>query len=103
MHAGQPTLCRTRFGDGRLFLRSLGRGVAGVTAQHTGKERVKWQMDRHRHTPGRIDGHTATGKRVGVPGINIVRFEAGKIVEEWTNWDTLGMLQQLGAIPPLGG
>ncbi len=23
----------------------------------------------------------------------------GKIVEEWANWDTLGMLQQIGAVP----
>jgi hypothetical protein len=26
------------------------------------------------------------------------RLEGGKIIEEWTNWDTLGMLQQIGAV-----
>jgi steroid delta-isomerase-like uncharacterized protein len=41
----------------------------------------------------------ATGRRSTVTGITIDRFEGGKIVESWTNWDTLGMLQQLGAIP----
>jgi hypothetical protein len=29
----------------------------------------------------------------------VSRLADGKIVEEWTNWDTLGMLQQIGAIP----
>jgi predicted ester cyclase len=34
-----------------------------------------------------------------VTGIGIDRFEDGKIVEAWNNWDTLGMMQQLGAVP----
>jgi hypothetical protein len=29
------------------------------------------------------------------------RLQSGKVVEEWTNWDTLGMLQQLGAVPEM--
>ncbi len=41
----------------------------------------------------------ATGRRSTVSGITIDRFEGGKAVESWTNWDTLGMLQQLGVIP----
>jgi hypothetical protein len=36
---------------------------------------------------------------VVVEGLNITRLEDGKLVEEWSNWDTLGMLQQIGAIP----
>ena len=30
------------------------------------------------------------------------RYEGGKIVESWTNWDALGLLQEIGAIPSLG-
>jgi predicted ester cyclase len=41
----------------------------------------------------------ASGKQVAVSGITIDRFEDGKIVEGWTNWDTLGMMQQLGVVP----
>ncbi|MGH3085896.1 MAG: ester cyclase [Rubrobacteraceae bacterium] len=41
----------------------------------------------------------ATGRRSTVSGITIDRFEGGKVTESWTNWDTLGMLQQLGVIP----
>ena len=32
-------------------------------------------------------------------GIAIYRFADGKIVEEWMNNDTLGMLRQLGVVP----
>ena len=32
-------------------------------------------------------------------GITIFRLEDGKIVEEWSESDMMGMLMQLGAIP----
>jgi steroid delta-isomerase-like uncharacterized protein len=41
----------------------------------------------------------ATGQYVTVTGILIDRFEGDQIVEIWSNWDTLGMLQQLAAVP----
>ncbi len=31
--------------------------------------------------------------------MTIDRIADGKIVESWDNWDTLGLMQQLGAIP----
>lgn len=34
-----------------------------------------------------------------VTGISITRIANGKIVEEWTNRDDLGMMQQLGLVP----
>ena len=43
-------------------------------------------------------GMPATGKHVTLTGITIDRFEDGKIAEGWTNWDTFGMMQQLGAV-----
>src|SRR5918912_1252784 len=39
-----------------------------------------------------------TGKRMEITGITIKRFAGGKIVEAWTNFDALGMMQQLGVI-----
>ncbi len=47
----------------------------------------------HRGALGNIP---ATGRRMSVTGISWSRIEDGKFVESWTNWDTLGMLQQLG-------
>ena len=43
-------------------------------------------------------GIAPTGNEVRVTGITIHRIEGGKIVEEWENWDALGLMQQVGAI-----
>jgi steroid delta-isomerase-like uncharacterized protein len=48
---------------------------------------------------GEIAGVAATGKEVTVSGLTFSRLQDGKVIEEWTNWDTLGMLVQLGAVP----
>ncbi len=50
---------------------------------------------------GTYQGIPATGKPGIVTGITINRIANGKIVEGWTNLDSLGMLQQLGVIPAL--
>lgn len=44
-----------------------------------------------------------TGKRVTVPFLGMLRFEAGKIAEMWVEWDNLNMLTQLGLFPPPPG
>jgi len=41
----------------------------------------------------------ATGRHVVVTGTTMVRIAGGKIVEGWDNWDQLGLLVQLGALP----
>jgi steroid delta-isomerase-like uncharacterized protein len=41
----------------------------------------------------------ATGNRMEITGITIEQFSDGKIVEDWTNFDALGMMQQLGLVP----
>jgi predicted ester cyclase len=43
-----------------------------------------------------------TGKRVVYTGIDIFRIADGKIVEQWTEVDALGLLQQLGVVPTMG-
>jgi steroid delta-isomerase-like uncharacterized protein len=47
---------------------------------------------------GEFMGVAPTGNRIEVTGIDIVRFEGGKIVEHWGNSDELGMMQQLGVV-----
>jgi len=44
----------------------------------------------------------ATGNRIVVKGIEVFRIADGIIAEVWVSMDNLGMLQQLGVIPPLG-
>jgi steroid delta-isomerase-like uncharacterized protein len=51
---------------------------------------------------GPFMGIPATGKQGTVTGITIDRFANGKIVESWYNFDALGLLQLLGAIPAPG-
>jgi steroid delta-isomerase-like uncharacterized protein len=43
-----------------------------------------------------------TGKEVTMSGITIYRLSGGKIAEARSNFDQLGMLHQLGVIPPPG-
>jgi steroid delta-isomerase-like uncharacterized protein len=50
---------------------------------------------------GELMGIPATGKQSTVTGITIDLIVDGRIAESWTNWDTLGMLQQLGVVPAL--
>jgi steroid delta-isomerase-like uncharacterized protein len=52
---------------------------------------------------GELMGIPPTGKQVTVSGITISQIKNGKVVEEWSNWDTLGMLQQLGVVPEMAG
>ena len=47
---------------------------------------------------GTLMGIAATGKQVSGAGIMIDRIADGKFAEEWEEWDTLGMMQQLGAV-----
>lgn len=61
------------------------------------KVATRW-TGRGTHT-SEFNGIAPTGKEVTVSGVTISKLEGGKVVEEWTNWDTLGMLVQLGAIP----
>ena len=51
---------------------------------------------------GELMGIQPTGLPAPTPGITIGRYTGGKCVEAWAIWDALGMLQQLGVIPPMG-
>lgn len=51
---------------------------------------------------GEIMGAAPTGKLVTHTGHQTDRISGGEIVESWTNWDALGLLQEIGAIPSPG-
>ena len=51
---------------------------------------------------GMFMGIPPTNKHVTWTGIDINRFIGGKTVEAWSNGDTLGLMQQLGAISSIG-
>src|ERR1041385_42404 len=53
----------------------------------------------HGTNTGTRNGLPATGKKAELAGITIWRIVDGKIKEEWSAFDQLSMMQQLGLIP----
>jgi steroid delta-isomerase-like uncharacterized protein len=49
---------------------------------------------------GLFFGNQPTGRPVVVQGIIFARIESDQIAENWTLIDQIGMLQQLGIVPP---
>jgi steroid delta-isomerase-like uncharacterized protein len=47
---------------------------------------------------GELAGIAPTGKRVTVPGMEIVRIANGKLVEGWEGYDSGTLMQQLGVM-----
>ena len=83
---------RSAFPDLRLTIDDLiaegDKVVARWTAQGT--------------NTGELMDMPPTGKESKVTGISILRISRGKVVEQRANWDTMGMLQQLGVVPAPG-
>ena len=50
------------------------------------------------HT-GAMMGIAPTGKTIHITASGIFRIVDGKATDNWVNFDALGMLQQLGAVP----
>jgi len=83
---------RTAFPDLRLTVEDL--------IAEGDKVAVRWTAKGTNN--GELMGMPPTGKPGTVSGISILPIEGGKITAQWVNWDTLGMLQQLGVIPAPG-
>jgi predicted ester cyclase len=61
------------------------------------KVATRWRV-RGTHR-GEMMGAVPTGNQVTFTGTQTDYISGGKIVESWSNWDTLGMLHQIGAVP----
>ena len=62
-------------------------------------DRVSWRLRVRGTQEAEFRGVPPTGKEVTFGAQYIFRFRDGRIVERWTNFDRLGVLVQLGAIP----
>jgi steroid delta-isomerase-like uncharacterized protein len=62
-------------------------------------DRVTKIWTAHSTHRGDFMGIPASGNAMEVKGIEVFRLADGKIAELWASMDTLGMLQQMGAIP----
>lgn len=89
---GLVTMYRTSFPD--LQVPIEGQASAGDTVV------MRWTA---RGTPREaLMGTPASDKPIAVPGVIIDRIEEGRIAEEWASYDTLLLLQQVGALPAPG-
>ena len=51
---------------------------------------------------GELLGNAPTGNQATLTGILVDRVSGGKIEEEWVDYDTLHLMQQIGAVPAPG-
>jgi predicted ester cyclase len=91
-HVQYDTMVFSAFSDIQYILNDLLAEGDMVVARFTA---------RGTHT-GTFQGIPATGTAGTVTGIAVYRVSSGKIVEQWLEYDQLGVLQQLGVIPALG-
>lgn len=50
---------------------------------------------------GTLNGIPPTGKRATVTGLVLTHLSNGKIAEDFVNWDTLGLMRQIGVFPEM--
>ena len=62
-------------------------------------DKVMWCFTSRGTHQGPLMGIPATGRTATVTGMVLFRLVDNKIAEVWVNFDTLGMLQQMGVIP----
>jgi predicted ester cyclase len=68
----------------------------------TAGDKVTTRWTFHGVHSGDFQGIAPTGREVTLTGVIISRFQGGRVVEEWEQIDRLGMMQQLGVLPPPG-
>jgi steroid delta-isomerase-like uncharacterized protein len=73
--------------------------VEEVTAEGD-KVEIRWNA--HATHTGTFMGIPPTGKQVTVTGTNTYRIASGKIVEQRSDYDQWGLMQQLGVFPTMG-
>jgi len=79
----------TAFPDGQIIIEDQILEGDKIATRWTGRGTHK----------GEIAGIAPTGKQITVTGLTISRLDGDMVVEDWTTWDALGMLIQIGAIP----
>jgi steroid delta-isomerase-like uncharacterized protein len=87
----RATLYRNAFPDFRLTIEDLVAEGETVVARWSGRGTHK----------GELNGIAPTGKQINITGVSIARFANNKITEGWVNWDALGLMRQIGAVPEI--
>jgi predicted ester cyclase len=74
-----------------------------VEAEMAERDLVMTRFSARGTNRGPFLGAPPTGRVVTYTGFDLNRIEGGRIVESWVNYDALGLLQQLGLVPPVQG
>lgn len=83
--------------DELLFFSAFSNIQAVVEDQIAEGDKVVSRVTMYCTHTGEYQGIPANGKRIAIPYIDIALFRAGKIVEEWVEFDMMNILRQIGA------
>ena len=86
------SMFRTAFPDLQLSIEDQVAEGDKVVTRYTGRGTHQ----------GELMGIPPTNNEAVVSGMIMSRVSGGRVEEEWNNFDALGMMQQLGLIPPPG-
>jgi steroid delta-isomerase-like uncharacterized protein len=92
---GEPMNSDERKRDETMFFRAFSNIQAVVEDQIAEGDKVASRITMHCTHTGEYQGVPATGKRIAIPYIDITLIKSGKIVEEWVEYDTMNVLQQI--------
>ena len=92
---GDPMNYEARKLDEMVFFSAFSNIEAVVEDQIAEGGEVMNRITMHCTHTGEYQGIAATGKRVTITYIDIVSIKAGKIVEEWVEFDMMSILQQI--------
>jgi steroid delta-isomerase-like uncharacterized protein len=76
----------------------LHHNIEDIVAEGEDKVAVRYNIiGTHK---GELQGISPTGKEVSFSAMDFITLIDGKVAEEWEIADTMGLMQQIGAIPP---
>jgi predicted ester cyclase len=81
--------------DELVFFSAFSDIQAVVEDQIAEGDKVVSRIAMHCTHTGTYQGISATGKRITITCIDIALFKAGKIVEEWVEFDMMNILRQI--------
>lgn len=93
------TIAELRQGIGGVLGRVFGSPHYSIERLVAEGDLVVWHWRFRAVHQGEILGIAPSGKQLEFGGMNIFRFENGKVVEDWVYRDTVAMMRQLGALP----
>jgi steroid delta-isomerase-like uncharacterized protein len=81
--------------DETVFFSAFSNIKTAVEDQIAEGDRVANRITMHCTHTGKYQGIPATGKRIVIPYIDILQIKAGRIVEEWVEFDMMSVIKQI--------